>query len=648
MGRRLELEAEALAADLVRLRARGVPLADVGVLCRATTAFEPVLSALRRAGIPFVVERETAHVERREVVEATAFLRCVLDPHDQVALVAALRSPAVGVPDAALLPLWRRGFPGRAAVLGTEPHLLAEILQLVAHAAREIPSDAPGVERLAGFERSLGAFLCGLDRLRRSFAVETPERFLERFRETFLLEVSEAGRFLGAHRLASVERWLRDVAAALESLDGSARALVAALRRSGGLPREHEEGRPRRLADGAVHVLTIHRAKGLEFAHVYLIQAHRSDKGRPKRETRVLRRRGLHTYELLGFPAPGLWRARSEGEAVEACERVRLLYVAATRAKERLVLSWSRRAGAPPAPSEAKGLADLIAQRAGLPDPAELAAAGGRATDAAGVLFRLPAWESRPAAAPRPAATARASQADAERIARDSAQLAAHARSASLREARPVYATASSLAHAALEEREGADDEPEARAGEQAPRERRVAMAAGTAVHAALERADSAAAGGELFAAGERAIAASLAALEPAAERAAALASARESWRAFCASSLCARWRELAPRIVARELPILLAPGEGETEPVGFVSGAIDLLARDARGDFVVIDYKTDAVAGAELARRARAYAPQGRAYCAALQRALGLAAPPRFELWFLRAGEAVAPSEAQ
>ena len=81
--------------------------------------------------------------------------------------------------------------------------------------------------------------------------------------------------------------------------------------------------------------------------------------------------------------------------------------------------------------------------------------------------------------------------------------------------------------------------------------------------------------------------------------------------------------------------------GEGEDDPVGFVAGAIDLLYRDpADGEWVVADYKTDDVTGAALEERARSYAAQGAVYTRAVATALGLAEPPRFELWFLSAGE--------
>ena len=69
------------------------------------------------------------------------------------------------------------------------------------------------------------------------------------------------------------------------------------------------------------------------------------------------------------------------------------------------------------------------------------------------------------------------------------------------------------------------------------------------------------------------------------------------------------------------------------------------LSPRDpASGELVVADYKSDAVGSpAELLERAARYRAQGGAYVRAVHEALGLAAPPRFELWFLVAGERVA-----
>jgi ATP-dependent exoDNAse (exonuclease V) beta subunit len=119
---------------------------------------------------------------------------------------------------------------------------------------------------------------------------------------------------------------------------------------------------------------------------------------------------------------------------------------------------------------------------------------------------------------------------------------------------------------------------------------------------------------------------------------------ARDLLARFAAGPLLERLRALGPHLLARELPVLLPPVERDGAPVGFISGAIDLLYRDpGTGRLVIADYKTDEVETEEdLDARARVYAPQGATYVRALQEALELTEPPRFELWFLRAGRVV------
>jgi ATP-dependent exoDNAse (exonuclease V) beta subunit len=180
------------------------------------------------------------------------------------------------------------------------------------------------------------------------------------------------------------------------------------------------------------------------------------------------------------------------------------------------------------------------------------------------------------------------------------------------------------------------EDAPE---GEALPRD--VKMAVGTAIHRALERLDLDLPPEEALAAERARLAADLALLLPPERLPAAESSATGLWRTFGESPLAARLYELAPHLLARELPVLLPPQDGAEAPAGFSAGAVDLLYLDPRtGEPVVADFKTDEVAGDdELADRARVYAPQGRAYARAVAQALGLDRTPRFELWFLRAG---------
>jgi ATP-dependent helicase/nuclease subunit A len=629
-----EREARAAARDIADLRARGVSLDEVAILLRVTAGFESVLAALREAGIPYVVERETDFYQRREIVDAVALVRAVLDPHDHLALVATLRSSVVGVPDAALLPLWRQELATRAGEIDGEDARRLEAAQAALRAAAA--SLPPEAAELRDWPVALEAFLAALHELRGAYRRETPERFVERLRECVLLEASEASRHLGEHRVANLDRFFRDLVLALDAAAGSAASLVAFLRRAGSIAREHNEGRPRAAGGGAVHVLTIHRAKGLDWEHVYLLGVDRGHRGDDPKRTAVVRRGEDLGLVLFGWQEPGLPVLAAERSEVEAAERVRLLYVATTRAKQRLVLG-ARREGEKDW-RRASNFAQLLASRRGAaPDWARVAQAGEPGlADADGVRWRVadPAEDAAARARPVPPPLP-----DAGRVAREDAALRALRASAALRAARPFSTTASAEGYARDERAEavaGEEETPAQRRREGDSPERHIAQAAGTAVHAVLEGADWTDAA-RARAALERAALAEA----PPAQRAAVLAHARAVWERFAAGPLAPRLAALAPHVVARELPVWLEPaGDGEGEPVGFVAGAIDLLYRDPEsGALVVADYKTDAVDGADLAAHAAGYAGQGAAYVRAVAGALGLAEPPRFELWFLQAG---------
>jgi ATP-dependent exoDNAse (exonuclease V) beta subunit len=112
------------------------------------------------------------------------------------------------------------------------------------------------------------------------------------------------------------------------------------------------------------------------------------------------------------------------------------------------------------------------------------------------------------------------------------------------------------------------------------------------------------------------------------------------------AGPLWSRLEDVAPRVIGRELPVLVGC-EGEADgPVAYATGAIDLVYQDAAtGDLVVADFKSDEIDDeAALERKVERYWPQGRAYCKAVAEALRPERPPRFELWFLAADRVVEP----
>jgi ATP-dependent helicase/nuclease subunit A len=656
-----EIETAALADDVRALHEEhGVAWSEIAVLLRGIGDLDLYLEAFRRARVPFAVGRDKQYYRRREVIEAAALVRSVLDPGDHLALLTVLRSSSVGVPDAALIPLWNRQFPRLMTELRSPaPEALAGPRRAIEGAVKAVPRDVPGIERVRGWERNLLAMVENLALLRRAFETETADAFVERLRRLTLIEATESARYLGPYRLANLERFFRQVLTAIEESGGDATAILRVLRRSVAEAREAEEGRPKDSSEDAVQVLTIHGAKGLDFEHVYLVQLHKVAPGDRGPRTEAGRSGDGFEYRLFGAPTPGFDRIEAERREVEAAERVRLLYVAMTRAKDRLVLAGSWPEPAEPRPwDHARNPLDLLLSRRDppgrLPDlwDQALQAAGGNQPawafpDPAGVLWKFPAL--RPPAEPGIAAEPeRPSLPGPEEIKLVSRVLETERVRAGERMKRPFGGAASEEAHALLREQQAerqAETPPERNGRRGRPgKDREAAMAAGGAIHRALEEWDLLDDPRRELERQRHLLPAYLAALVEGDELKRALPLAESLLETFVAGPLLARLRRLKDHVLARELPVLLPPGDGEHVPVGAVTGAIDLLYRDPDdGRIVIADYKTDEVESEEeLRARAAVYASQGEVYARAVREALEMEEAPRFELWFLRAGSAI------
>ena len=385
--------------------------------------------------------------------------------------------------------------------------------------------------------------------------------------------------------------------------------------------------------------MTIHGAKGLDFEHVYLMQCHKGSAPGRDPSLRYGQIDGRFEYQVLGATATPDWdRVGLERDTVEEAERVRTLYVALTRARRRLVV-----AGLWPALRARGGggasMVGLLQQRlGGAPDPAaamrDAAASETSHVDAAGARWVFPALHASGSDdAPNDEARNTVTLPDAKEVTKASA---------ALRDARERMRAHMARALTGAASGDGHDDpEPEAerRFGEgpisvppgSDPTEGELARAVGTALHRVLEHFDFAGDPRAELERGRRELDAWLGAalsaerVEPARTRAGAVLDR------FGDGPLLARLRELDDHIVARELPVLVSP-EGDSGPIAAISGAIDLVYRDPdSGELVIADYKTG---------QPRDYRVQGAHYQRALRGALRLDYEPRFELWYLEAGQ--------
>ncbi|MCH2170346.1 UvrD-helicase domain-containing protein [Myxococcota bacterium] len=664
------LEARALAKDLRDLHdTHGVSWKDCALLFRSRGDWEIYLEALRNAGIPYHVAGDTSYYKRREIIEATALVASVFDPNDHLALLTWLRGSAVGVPDAALIALWAHDLPDRAGSLyGEGDPGLVELAGVIEQVAGALPAEVPGIDRVAGWHHNLIAALVTLARARERFLCDPGDRFVEWLREATLFEVSEASRYLGTWRSANLDRFFRELAEDLaEGVEPA--MLVRRLLHATALGEVSGDARPRDELDDAVSVLTCHVAKGLDFPYVYLVQAHKGSSSVNRDGSCVGRIRGRTEYKLLGAPTLGWADVEAARKAASEAERVRLLYVAMTRARDRLVVSgvwpdYQRKnlEGQLISLLEARGAVDgPLADRM-----AEASALGtDRVEDSHGVLWVFPALDPLPldlATATGDPSEARVSRTEVEK---QSARLADARADAKARMERPTAEHASDAERErereARAERAGwVDGEAPWASGPVAPN---VARCVGTAIHRVLEGADF----GEFGPAegeasedsqgwlnrGTEHLNEILTGLLEGAALEEARAHAHAIWERFARGSLAQRLSELAPRVVARELPVLL-PVEGlegsrrEEAAVGFVSGAVDLVYRDPETDeCVVVDYKTEAPDDEVLEDRAAAHAAQGAVYQRALRDSLGLSYTPRFEVWFLARDRVIAVSGA-
>jgi ATP-dependent helicase/nuclease subunit A len=639
------LEAEAIAIDIARLHEEdGIQRwGDVAVLLRVTTAQEVLLEAFRRHNIPYDVARERDYYRQREVVEIAALVRCVLEPTDLLALLTVLRSDVVGVPDVALAPLWDAGFGSHMARLGSEdPTAISTVWECIQDAMAATSTDVPGGASLPLWPTALRGAVGIIAELRRALREDPPDIFVEKIRTRWLAEVTGAARYLGRFRRARIDRFLTDLENTLVAGDGGDAGLARFLRRAVEEGRENRLPLPPDLEADAVHVMTIHRAKGLDFEHVYVAQIHKGGRGGGRRETAALMSvGGRPEYHLFGWTTPGFASGEWTHSRKTQAEMVRLLYVATTRAKQRLVVSggWSAPGKAVP-PEAATDFADLIGRRLDRETTTKQVEAGTERlmNDETSVQQVLPVFAERPTEADGGKDTT-VVWFPSDRQMRTVDELAVARRAAGERMALPVIRSASSEAHDRMRRADGEEGEP----ATTAVGSRDLAMAIGTAVHGFLETVDLGADLGEQVGESRDRLVAEVAgglddAQVPEAEK------IIDDLLARLAAGPCLdRLSALAPAVIARELPVF-GWEEKEGAPGTVVSGIVDLVYRDPDdGRLVVADYKTDAVDGdIGLEERARVYEPQVRTYARILCDALELEEEPHTELWFLAADRIV------
>ncbi len=354
-GQGREAAAAGLATRLIELHAQErIEWQDVALLFRASTHFSLYEDALERAGIPFVTVAGRGFYDRYEVRDLLNALVAVADPTDDLALVGFLRSPGVGLTDATL---YRLRFPP-ASVVPRGSGNPCSIWSVLNHPALPeiVPQDdlsraVRGRELIAGLHDLAGRVpVAGL-----------LKRLLDRTAYRAALGASEGG----TRALRNVDKLLADAHTSGLVSVGEFLEYVRTLRDVGA--RESEAPTE---AGSAVQLMTVHKAKGLEFPVLVIADAAHAGHGGGAR-VRLDAQLGV-TVDLRVSrdddrrPAAFQLAALRDVERDDAEDR-RLLYVAATRAREKLLVSAHtkiRKGGQ----LSLSGWLKLLGERAGLDD----------------------------------------------------------------------------------------------------------------------------------------------------------------------------------------------------------------------------------------------------------------------------------------
>jgi ATP-dependent exoDNAse (exonuclease V) beta subunit len=296
---------------------------EIVLLFAAGTDAEWYEQELRREGIPTYRATGRGYFGQQQVVDVLSYLRLLQNRYDDQALVSVLASPFVGVSNDALL-LLRRAAGRRPLFAGLE---------------RALPE---GIN--AQDERLLLAFKQRYARL-----VETSARSsLERLCDLILVEhdydLAVLAQWDGRRRYANIRKLAR-LARYYEELRGrDIEGFLRFMRDQEAVGAKQLEAVAEEEGADAVRLLTIHAAKGLEFKVVVVADAGRDRPAPAADELLALSdgRFGFRVVDPLTSERRGAFgydEVRQAREDQDRAERLRLYYVAMTRAIDRLIVS---------------------------------------------------------------------------------------------------------------------------------------------------------------------------------------------------------------------------------------------------------------------------------------------------------------------
>ena len=307
-------EAHWIARTTSQALAAGIAPAEILVLARASYATEAVQTALAQAGIPHRMLGSLGLYERTEIRDALAYLTLLVNPADAQAFRRAVQAPRRGVGSATItqvVELARDRHHGDLIVASAQGGELEAVRR---QSTRDrLSAFGTAMERVRGefrAGRSVGHVVVSTVMIEGGLVVDHQQR-----RD----HASAASQRRDAERVLEDLRSLCRAAQSYDDQHPDRATLTGFLEMAAGL--HAQEVKPGQ-EDQRITVSTVHRAKGTEAALVILAGC----------EERL-------------FPT---WRALEASDIEALCEERRVFYVACTRAKDGLFLTYAQNRGGRP------------------------------------------------------------------------------------------------------------------------------------------------------------------------------------------------------------------------------------------------------------------------------------------------------------
>lgn len=327
------LEADAVADKILQLHQNGIRFGDMAVLVRVTTYNKFLADTFMEKGIPYQIVDAKGFYQQQEILDVLNLLNVLDNKHNSIQLAGVLRSPYFGLDDNTITRLFLEGSTDnlwdnlQTADWQLFPEVQGKLLKRAADA---------------------------LAYLRNTASFNSLSVLWEQLWQVLKLDVVLSRQLHGANRLANVRK-LEEMSQEYSLKHGGVLGdWLSYVKRKRAM--DVDDRAVNLPLEDAVQIMTIHKSKGLEFNTVFVPFLDRTAKS----DTSIIKYMPSKSFKRvavdgqepmlesgLGIKIPYngelvdtgvLSKLRETDKALEQEELLRLLYVAMTRAEERLFL----------------------------------------------------------------------------------------------------------------------------------------------------------------------------------------------------------------------------------------------------------------------------------------------------------------------